>query len=338
VENQNKTKGADNEATGFSRSRLHIEKMFDELEPDNIKIFSQCIYTIDAYRAEIELREQNGTLEEFAALEGEDMEQIFYYAGLSAFQASREDIKYLESAQFHLEILPDGWNLHKHLTLAKIYLYHSRIDESQSQLETYRALLEGEELANTLEPVDLQFHYENLYMGLAASNYAKNDSVKFCEYFDLYTNLIISNQGVPVSVELFLLNFLPYMELNGDNLLFLERLLPLCCFVEDCFGIKYDLWIHAELAYSSGDYQGALDLALQFKASHNSFFKMSGDTFDAGWKEISKRDQEGEVAVWPTDHFMHPAMGTYDHIPIGKRVDDRITSLSIKLELDTQTH
>ena len=68
-------------------------------------------------------------------------------------------------------------------------------------------------------------------------------------------------------------------------------------------------------------------MALQFKLSHSGFFEMSGDTFEDGWKVFSERDREGELVEWPTDHFMHPAMGTYEHTPIGKRVDDRIIAL-----------
>jgi hypothetical protein len=338
VENQNKAKGVNKEMSELSRSRHHIEKMFNEREPDDIKIFSQCLYTIETCRVEIELREKNGTLEEFAAREGEDMEVIFYYAGLSAFQASREDNKYLESAQYYLEMLPDGWNLYKHLTLAKIYLYDSRVEDSLSQIEIYRTLVDSEEIANNLEPVELQFHSENLYMGLAAINFAKSDSTKFYEYFELYIDAIKQNNGIPADLGLLLMNFLPYLELNAANLTFLEKLLPACPYIEETLGIRYDLWINSERSNEKGNYSEALDLAIQFKASHSVFFEMSGDSFETGWKELSLRDPEGEEPDYPSENFMHPAMATYDHTPIGKLVDNRISKLSMKLEVDNQTN
>ena len=262
---------------------------------------------------------------------------IWYCAGFSAFELCQDNLEYMERAEYFLNNLPNRWNFYKHITLAKIYLYNSKLEDALSHLEIYGQLLDDPRVTEDLESEVVQFHRETLNVGLAATYFAKNDLVKYYEYYELYINTITQSAGIPIDRGLLLMNFLPYLELNADNLTFLERLLPICPFMEDTIGIRYDLWINSEISNETGNYSEALDLAIQFKASHSAYFEMSEDSFDEGWRVLSLRDPEGEEKDWPSDNFIHPALGTYDHIPIGKLVDNRINTLSMRLEIDRQT-
>lgn len=303
-----------------------IDGMLDEAEPSYQKIFERCEAAIETFRVEFALREENGTLAGFSEKVEESISGIYFHAGITAFELCQDDISYMERAEDYLISLPQVSYPSAHLTLAKIYLYKEIYDLALLHMEYHVDMLEVSSWVGNMNDTMIQMHREASCMGFAAIYYARDEY----EYFYLYIGLIKSNNGIPEDKYLMVLNFVSYFELNADNILFLQRLFPLCPYMEEALGVRYDLWIKSELAYRENDFSAACELAEKFKESHKTFLEVRGGTFEEGWNDLA--NPEDDESDWPSDNLLHPAMGNYVQVPIAKRVDDRLVALYGQLE------
>jgi hypothetical protein len=312
---------------------LEIEDMLSEEDPDYKRIVDICDSLLQSFFIEIKLREANGTLDHFLDKNEMCMYSICLNAGLSAFLIAQEDVSYLPITEEYLSRVPDNWHSLKHITLAKVYLFKAEYDLALLQMEYHLELIDDISFIERIDDDIIKRHKEISSMGFAAIYYAKGELTKFYEYFDLYVARICSEGGYPKDEPLLLTSFFIYFELNTDNQIFIEKLLPLCQFMENVTGIKYDLWIQSEIAYEAGRYEDSIELAKQFKASHKDFIENESLSFEEGWiKMFYPEDSTG--VNWSPDNFLHPAMAEYECLAIGERVDRRINQDIEKMKLD----
>lgn len=311
----------------YQKAVEEIQELVNTEPTDMFAVLERCESAIEMFKAEYDVREANGALESWTDRDEVYIDQIFHYAGLTAFELAQDDDTYLERAEMYFNTLPDGVSTYAHLTLARIYLYNEELDLALFHLEYHAAIIEDLDWMADNDTETIQSGREYSALGFAVIHFARGDHAKFFEHFDLYLDLVKQNGGVPVNKHLILLNFLPYFELHAENLIFLEKMLLFCPLMEEFLGVKYELWVQSEQAFEARDYPLAYALAREFKASHAHFFEMSGDSFETGWQELKILDDGTESDSWASAQFLHPAMANYEHIPIGERVDARLDLL-----------
>jgi len=300
-----------------------LRELAEAKRPDYATLYLRATSAIDLFIDEIEADPES---------EGENRDPnlanyLMYYLGIASFGLGQEDDSYLSESLQAFDGLGEEWHGEVADYLAKIHLYLGNHEAAQQQLDIYWSQIQNLIEYGGTNPLAIQHALEHYLVGRAAVAWAISDYAMFHEYFDQYLARVTANENEPADPMLMMFNLYTYLELNGFNIDFMEKLHPWSDFLSHYLGINVDLLLQAEKELGDGNVEVALKAALEFKEAYREYCKRVELDFDEHWSVFS--EEGGGDGAWPSQYFMHPGMRSYPHRSTGHWIDDRIRELSL---------